>query len=225
MCFFFLFHTSSAFTFQRSEACAAYAVMVNRGDAVGVDEWRVLPIEKQMAFRIPISIMIDLAHLRARHPVITVSEYLRLHGLDPETESSRGSWERELYHSQANVFESNNTKMPSLFVIENEWYEPSGSTRVNFIPQAMKQRGNWERYLPSLSQETRGYWPSVLPTNVSRGLAIVANRTSGVLSWVRAKRVLMSSELEPEVNLDDDKAVEDVLNANGWEVLHTFFSP
>ena len=101
--------------------------MVNRGDAVGLDDWRELPIEQQMAFRIPISIMIDLPHLRAHHPVITVSEYLRLHGLDPEAESSRRSWERELYHSHPNVFESNKTKMPSLFVIENQWYEPSGS--------------------------------------------------------------------------------------------------
>jgi hypothetical protein len=198
--------------------------MVNRGDAVGSDEWRDLPIEKQMAFRIPISIMLDLPHLRARHPVITVSEYLRLHGLDPEGESSRGStgsWERESYHTHPNVFESNMTKTPSLFVIKNEWYGPSGSTRVDYIPQAMKGRGNWERYSPSQSQETGGYWPSVEPTDVSRRLAI---DNSGVLDWDAAKSVLLSSKLEPEVDLDDDKVVEDILNANGWEVLHTFYS-
>ena len=60
--------------------------MVNRGDAVGSDEWRELPIEKQMAFRLPISIVVDLPHLRARYPVMTVSKYLHLHGMDPETE-------------------------------------------------------------------------------------------------------------------------------------------
>jgi hypothetical protein len=221
VCVFFGFTlpaASSQYIVERSEACADYAGMVNRGDAVGSDEWRVLPIEKQMAFRIPISIMIDLPHLRARHPVITVSEYLRLHGLDPEAESSRGSWERELYHARLNVFESNNSKTPSLFVIKNQWYDPSGSTRVDYIPQAMKERGNWERYSPSQSQETGGYWPFVVPTDVSRRLA------SGVLDWDAAKRVLLSSELEPEVDLDDDKVVEDILNANGWEVLHTFFS-
>jgi hypothetical protein len=195
--------------------------MVNRGDAVGSDEWRELPIEKQMAFRIPISIMIDLPHLRAHYPVITVSEYLRLHGLDPEAESSRGSWQRESYHTHSDVFESNKTKTPSLFVIENQWYDPSGSTRVDHIPQAMKERGNWERYLPSQSQDTSGYWPFVVPTEVSRRLA---NLYSGALDWDTAKRVLLSSELEPEVDLGDDKVVEDVLNANGWEVLHTFFS-
>ena len=195
--------------------------MVNRGDAVGSDEWRELPIEKQMAFRIPISIIIDLPHLRAHHPVITVSEYLRLHGQDPEGESSRGDWKRELYHSQPDVFEPNQSKTPSLFVIENRWYDSSGSTRVNYIPQVMKQRGNWERYSPSRNQESGGYWSFVVPTNVSRRLA---KEGSGILDWDAAKRVLSSSELEPEVDLDDDRVVEDVLNANGWEVLHTFLS-
>jgi hypothetical protein len=83
---------SSQRVIESSEVCADYAVMVNRGDAVGRDDWRALPVEKQMAFRIPISTMSDLPHLRARHPVITVLEYLCLHGLDPEAESSRGSW-------------------------------------------------------------------------------------------------------------------------------------
>ena len=224
VCFFFGFTppvASSQRVIESSEACADYAVMVNRGDALGSDEWRELPIEKQMAFRIPISIMFDLPHLRAHHPIITVSEYLRLHGLDPEGESIRGHWQRESYHAHPNVFESNKTKMPSLFVIKNKWYDPSGSTRVNYIPQAMKERGHWEPYSPSQSQETGGYWPFVVPTNLSRRLA---NVSSGILDWDAAKRVLSSSELEPELNLDDDKVVEDILNANGWEVLHTFFS-
>ena len=215
---------SSQRVIESSEACADYAVMVNRGDALGSDEWRELPIEKQMAFRIPISIMFDLPRLRAHHPVITVSEYLRLHGQDPEAESSQGSWQSELYHSHPNVFESNKTKTPSLFVIENQWYEPSGSNRVDFIPQAMKERGNWERYSPSQSQESGGYWPSVEPTEISERLTNALRDFPAVLDWDTAKGILGTSELESEVDLDDDKAVEDVLNANGWEVLHTFFS-
>ena len=195
--------------------------MVNRGDATGSDEWRELPLEKQMAFRIPISIMIDLPRLRAHYPVITVSEYLRLHGLDPEAESSNGHWERDSYHAYPNVFEPNKTKTPSLFVIKNQWYDPQGSTRVDHIPQGMKERGNWERYSPSQGQETGGYWPSVAPTDLSKRLT---NANSEVLDWDAAKRVLLSSELEPEVDLDDDMVVENVLNTNGWEVLHTFFS-
>ena len=225
ICMRFLYFTSPAASLKRvieySEACADYTVMVNRGDAVGLDEWRELPIEQQMAFRIPISIMIDLPHLRAHYPVITVSEYLRLHGLDPEAESSSGSWQRESYHTHFNVLGSNKTKTPSLFVIKNEWYDPSGSTRVDYIPQAMKERGNWEPHSPSQNQESGGYWPFAEPTDVSKRLE---SRNSGVLDLDAAKRVLMSSKLEPEVDLDDDMVVEDVLNANGWEVLHTFFS-
>jgi hypothetical protein len=228
MCIF-LFHTFCSFiaierNLESSEACADYAVMVNRGDAVGSDDWRVLPMEKQMGFRIPISIMVDLPHLRAHHPVVTVSEYLLLHGLDPEAESSRGSWERKSYHTHSSVFEPNKTKTPSLFVIENQWYEPSGSNRVNYIPQAMKERGDWEHYSPSQSQESGGYWPSVEPTIISEQLRNALHGSPAVLDWDAAKRILETSKLEPEIDLDDEKAVEDLLNANGWEVLHTFFS-
>ncbi len=215
---------SSQRVVEDSEACADYAVMVNRGDAVGVDDWRELPIEQQMAFRIPISVMVDLPHLRSRHPVITVSEYLRLHGLDPEIESSRGNWQKELYQSHPSAFESNKTKTPSLFVIENQWYEPSGYNRVDYIPQAMKERGNWEPYPPSQRQEMGGYWPSSEPTEISKRLSDVLRDFPAVLDWDTAKPILRSSEFESEVDLDNDKAVEDLLNANGWEVLYTFFS-
>ena len=227
MCIFCFPHhvaSSQRRVIENSEACADYAVMVNRGDALGLDAWRVLPIEKQMAFRIPISIMIDLPHLRARHPVITVSEYLLLHGQDPEAESSRGSWQKESYHTHTNVFESNKTKTPSLFVIENEWYEPSGSNRVDYIPQAMKERGNWERYSTPQRQESGGSWPSVQPTEISERLTGALPHEPLVLDWDATKRTLETFELEPEIDLDDDKAIEDVLNANGWEILHTFFS-
>lgn len=39
-----------------SDVCAAFAPMVNRGDAIGWGEWRNLPIEKQMGWRIPIEV-------------------------------------------------------------------------------------------------------------------------------------------------------------------------
>jgi hypothetical protein len=196
--------------------------MINRGEAVGSDEWRNLPIDKQMAFHIPISIMLDLPLLRARHPVITLSEYLRLHGLDPEIEASNGQWQKE-----HDVFESNRTKTPSLFVVENHLYMPEGTTRVDYIPQAMKDRGNWQPHSMSGSQETAGYWPLVdlvVPTDISTRLAEVT-QMQGVMDWDTVKLTLgEASELVPEVDLDDDKALEEVLNANGWEVVHTFMT-
>ena len=191
-----------------STVCSDYATMVNKGDATGRDEWRELPIEQQMGFRIPISVMMDLPRFRERGSVITASEYLRLHGQDPEVESTDGLWPRELYHSQVNVFESDRAKTPSLFVIENHWYDPPGTIRVDHIPQEMKGREN------SRSGEE--------PTGISKLLWRKTGFKNATIEWEPAKRILRISELEPEVDLDDDAVVERILNDNGWEVLHTF---
>ena len=207
--------------------------MVNRGDAVNSDEWRELPIEQQMGFRIPISAVVNMTNLRNRQPVITVSEYLRIHGQDPERESSNGSWFRERYHTRPNVFEADKTKTPSLFIIENHWYDPTGTTRVDFIPEAMKRRGNLNRQPgPDNHNASAEYWPTVEPTELSKDLAeSMLSRGSSpgwdtiknVLDWDTAKNVLMtSSNVIEDVNLDDDDVVEELLSAHGWEVLHTF---
>jgi hypothetical protein len=175
---------------------------------MGRDEWRKLPIEQQMGFRIPISIMLDLPRLRKRYPVILASEYVRLHGLSPDEESTSGVWPRESYHTQANVFESNQTKTPSLFVIENHLYDPAGTNRVDYIPEEMKNRRN------SSSEQ--------LPSKISKALWNRAKERSFVADWETTKNVLSHSGLDPEVDLDDDAVVEGILNDNGWEVLYTF---
>lgn len=197
--------------------------MVNKGDAIGWDEWRDLPIEQQMAFRLPISYMVNITHLRGRHPVITVSEYLRLHGQVPESESSSGFWPREAYHIRPNVFETNKTKTPSLFIIENHWYDPTGTNRVDYIPEAMKRRGNLERLPgPENYDANDEYWPPLESTELSDQLTAALPEGRFVLDWNAAKNVLVSSDLGNLVNFDDDRVVEDLLNAHGWEVLHTF---
>jgi hypothetical protein len=205
-----------------STVCADYATMVNKGDAIGWDEWRGLSIEQQMGFRIPISLMIDLARIRERHAVITASDYLRLHGRGPEEESINGYWLRDWYHTHANMFEPDKSKLPSLFVIENHWYDPQGVNRVDYIPLAMKKRGKWIRYSNSESPETGGYWSPVEPTDVSTRLTSAMLEGKAIMDWNTAKYVLASAELGGEVNFEDDEAVEGVLNAHGWEVLHTF---
>jgi len=205
--------------------CADYATMVNKGDAVNSEEWRELPIEQQMGFRIPISAVVNITHLRNRQPVITASEYLRLHGQDPESESSSGYWFREWYHTHPNIFEANKTKTPSLFIIENHWYEPAGMTRVDYIPEAMKRRGNLDRQPgPDNLHGSAEYWPTVEPTELSIDLAeAMLSRDSSSLDWDTAKSVLANfSDLIGDVNLDDDEVVEWLLNVHGWEVLHTF---
>ena len=122
-----------------------------------------------MAFRIPISVMVNMTHLRSQHSVITASEYLHLHGLDPGFESGNGIWLRDRYHVHPSVFETNKTKTPSLFIIENHWYDPVGINRVNYITEAMKLRGNLERHLSSETYNCSAeYWPPLEPTELSR---------------------------------------------------------
>ncbi|KAH8991482.1 hypothetical protein EDB86DRAFT_3046284 [Lactarius hatsudake] len=203
--------------------CADYATMVNKGDAIGSEEWRELPIEKQMGFRIPISVIVNMTHLRSRQPVITASEYLRLHGQDPESESSSGFWPRESYHTHPNVFETDKTKTPSLFIIENHWYQPRDTVRVNYIPEQMKKRGGLERHPgPDNYDASAEHWPPVEPTELSIKLAETAVDRGFPLDWDTVKDVLKSSDLIGDVNLDYDDDVEEFLNAHGWEVLYTF---
>ncbi|KAH9173184.1 hypothetical protein EDB89DRAFT_2095346 [Lactarius sanguifluus] len=203
--------------------CADYVTMVNKGDAIGSDEWREMPIEKQMGFRIPISAVVNITHLRSRQPVITASEYLRLHGQDPESESSSGFWPRESYHTHPNVFETNKTKTPSLFVIENHWYAPTGTVRVDYIPEEMKKRGGLERHpRPDNYDGSAEHWPPLEPTELSINLAETADGRGLPLNWDTAKYVLKGSHLTGDVNLDYDHVVDEVLNAHGWEVLYTF---
>ncbi|KAH8993698.1 hypothetical protein EDB92DRAFT_1979327 [Lactarius akahatsu] len=203
--------------------CANYATMVNKGDAIGSDEWREMPIEKQMGFRIPISVIVNITHLRSRQPVITASEYLRLHGQDPESESSSGVWPRQSYHTHPNVFETNKTKTPSLFVIENHWYAPTGIVRVDYIPEEMKKRGGLERHHgPDKYDGSAEHWPPLEPTELSTYLTETANGIGFPLDWYTAKYVLKNSHLIGDVNLDYDDVVDKVLNAHGWEVLYTF---
>ena len=207
-----------------SSVCADYTTMVNKGDAIGLEEWRELPYEQQMGFRIPITLMLDLPRLRGQYPIITASEYLRLHGQDPATESSSGFWSRDWYISNPNLFEPNKTKTPSQFIIENQWYDPVGSNRVDYIPQAMKSRGKWERYPESNITESTGYWPLEDPTDISNLLMSAIPEGRSVMDWDVAKGVLRESRVGLQVDINDDNVVEGVLHANGWEVLHTFES-
>ncbi|KAG8844180.1 hypothetical protein FRB96_003249 [Tulasnella sp. 330] len=95
--------------------------MVNRGDAIGWDEWRDLPMEKQMGWRVPMSMMLDLPHLRSKYNVILVEEYLRFHGMDPGKEWSNGAWHRTDYLAQ-NM---------TILVVKNQEYDPEGMVRVD----------------------------------------------------------------------------------------------
>src|SRR5258708_20412470 len=198
--------------------------MVKKGNRRGSEGCGELPYKQQMGVGIPTTLMFDLPRLRARHPIITASEYLRLHGQDPESESSSGFWLRDRYISSPNIFEPNKTRLPSQFIIENHWYDPSGTHRVDYIPEAMKIRGECEPYPePEIDEhENAGFWPPEEPTDISDLLTSALPEGRAILDWDVAKTLLRENTIGLEMDLNDDGPVERVLNDNGWEVLHTF---
>ncbi|KAH7930947.1 hypothetical protein BV22DRAFT_1077535 [Leucogyrophana mollusca] len=219
--------------------CADQAYMVNKGDAIGWDEWRKLPIEQQMGWRIPITEMLNLTQLRRAHPVVLVSDYLRYHGLPETTETSSGWWDRTAYHQapNANGVHDPEIKSPSLFVIENNWYDPDGITRVDELPEAVKIRGGW--LAGNQSEPQSGNWSELAKPKHQLLLetSLPAGKTSMEFEEARGALKVFSSlpftysDLEAsagkgeqpshlDINRDDD--FEKILNYNGWEVLHTF---
>jgi hypothetical protein len=182
-----------------SDVCAKYALMVNRNDATGEDTWRYLPIEKQMAWRIPIEVMLDIPRLRRRHNTITTSEYLILQGLDITRENSAGHWDPEYYHKGIDH--------PTLFVLQNDAYDPREKiARVDsWDPAAYKTRE-----INSVSREMAVKCDEKL-------IAKSTQRKRVVLSWKDASDVInhaMGHANETEVEL--------ALEAAGWVVLYTF---
>lgn len=199
--------------------------MVNRNDAVGSGEWRNLPPAQQMAFRIPISTMLNITLLRQTQPVILLSDYLRLHGLTPESEQSNGVWNREQYHSRANIITG---KKPTLFVVKNEWYDPSGTLRVDGLPHAIRERGKWTFAVGDDNMGPIGRWeePSDDVDVVAKCLDSTArDRGRGWLEWSEARRAVQGCEpslvLVADENLSD-RTLERLITNNGWEVVHTY---
>ena len=187
--------------------------MVNHGDAVGSEEWRKLPLEEQMAWRIPISVMLNMTLLRRTQPVITVSEYLQLHNISKDAEEGNGHWAPHKYHLNANVFDSTG-RTPSLYVIKNAWYDPWEINRVDMIPSYMRERGGWS------SEGGGGRWTITSKTSVYLDLEAALPDRPRVLSWDRARQVLQDKGHSSEIQTD--QAMEAFLNQNGWEVLLTY---
>ena len=193
--------------------------MVNKGDAIGWDEWRELPIEQQMAWQLPMSLMLNITRLREQHSVILLSDYLRLHGRPASDEKSNGAWHREDYHSTPNIFDN---KIPSQFVVQNSWYDPQGINRVDFIPPEMKVRGKYDERSSDESSGRRGGWPNDPETAVSRRLTAALPENKYYMDFAAAKSVLQDGDSGAVWDLSSDEKVIDLLEHNGWEVLYTF---
>jgi hypothetical protein len=191
--------------------------MVNRGDAVHSDEWRELPIEQQMAWQVPISVMFNLTHLQQSHAVITTADYLRLHNISMDLESTDGHWDVDTYH----VRDTGGDMGPSLHAIENEWYEPDGSVRVDYIPQDMRLRGGWSSEGGDASRDQVGSWTSLTTdSEIYHALTEALPGGRPLIDWDSARRIVEDGErVTPESSVEE---IGDVLRENGFEVLYTY---
>ncbi|KAL4073627.1 hypothetical protein J3A83DRAFT_4091128 [Scleroderma citrinum] len=197
--------------------CAAWASMVNRNDAVNSDEWRTLPIEQQMAWRIPISLMFNLSHIRETHSVVTVSEYLRLHNISDSVETGPGYWDVGSYHH----ISSSGEREPSLRVITNDWYDPGDIVRVDRIPDDMRGRGGWTPEGGDRSHARVGTWNTAVDTPLYHAL-MGALPSSGwpVLSWRDVRRIVQDDEHITSQSADEE--IREVLEENGFEAVYTY---
>ena len=191
--------------------------MVNRGDAVHSDEWRELPIEQQMAWQIPISVMFNLTHLQQSHAVITTADYLRLHNISIDLESTDGHWDVDTYH----VRDTRGDMWPSLHAIENGWYDPDDSVRVDYIPQDMRLRGGWSSEGGDVSRDQVGSWTN--PTTDSEIYHALTEALPGgrpLIGWGSVRIIVEDGErITPESSVEE---IGDVLRENGFEVLYTY---
>lgn len=194
--------------------------MINRGDAINSDEWRELPEEKQMGWKVPMSVMFNLTHLRRSQPVITVAEYLRLHDLSPDLELSNGQWDTQKYHQNPSVYDSQG-KPPSLYIIENGWYDPPYLNRVDRLPEEMKSRGKWDSRLGNLGRKEHGGWPKPSKTDAYLALDQELPKIGRpfVVEFDKARKILQNNGFR---SVTSDEGLTQVLNDNGWEVLHSF---
>jgi hypothetical protein len=167
--------------------------MVNRGDAIGWDEWRKLPIEKQMGWRIPIDLMIDLPHLQKTYNVLRMRDYLQLHNLPADKEWSNGAWHRQDYQA--------GTPKTTLHVIPNEDYDPKNVVRVD----SMAAFAHVDREAEKMSEESKRLFGTL--------------GDELVMDFDKAK---LSLEGSIWTKWGSEEAFEKHLADNGWATVHTW---
>lgn len=151
--------------------CAAFTTMVNRNDALGLEEWREMPIQQQMGFKVPIGIMLDLTHLRKTQSVVTVREYLLLHNLSTSLEWSTGHWHPVNYHKAEPPV--------SLRIVTNGEYDPKPLVRVDrLLPSSI--RGNESTELSQMLFERLGNQSAVMPMEVAKEVLSTKLNITGV---------------------------------------------
>ncbi|KAG9043074.1 hypothetical protein FS837_010058 [Tulasnella sp. UAMH 9824] len=186
------------------EFCAAFAPMVNRGKAVHSNAWDNLPAYQQIAYRIPIEIMLDIPHLRkVGHPVVLTSQFLRLSGIndpDLETTASDGHFEREKYLGAR----KDGSKM-TLFEVKLDDYDPKRVVRVDRSKALTEKFGRFAH--GDVGIASMKLWEKV-----------VAKEDHTMIKWEDARDAVKEHMRDPL----DDEELERVLGEMGWIVVHTW---
>ncbi|VDB91199.1 unnamed protein product [Peniophora sp. CBMAI 1063] len=201
------------------DVCAEFADMVNKNEAMNTGVWSDLPLEQQMGYRIPIPLMLNITAMRAVHPVVLVSDFLRLHDLPLDIEVGNGHWGREAYHTHAPIHGAP-LGAPDLYVVKNEWYD-EGFYRVDVLPEDMKRRGGWVSAAASVDGPT-GHWEERQENDVSLRMRESFDSWGHLLPWKDAIETLRVTSARDTHDLDNEEGVMAALHANGWEVLQTF---
>ncbi|KZV61938.1 hypothetical protein PENSPDRAFT_592125 [Peniophora sp. CONT] len=202
------------------DVCAEFVDMVNKNEAMDTGVWSDLPYEQQMGYRIPMPVMLNITAMRAVHPVILVSDYLRLHDLPLDIEVGNGHWGREAYHTKAPIHSGFLGAPPDLYVVKNERYD-EGFYRVDVLPEDMRSRGGWIAGAAT-DEGPGGHWENRTETEISSRLRESFNSWGNLLPWKDAVDTLRVTSAANDFDLDRDGGVMEALHANGWEVLQTF---
>ncbi|KAI0029476.1 hypothetical protein K488DRAFT_56240 [Vararia minispora EC-137] len=181
--------------------CSEHAEMVSMGTALGMPHWN-----KVDAWRIPLPLMLNITRMRAAHPVILVADYLRLHDLPADFEAGNGEWDRVRYPAE------------TLFVVENEAYDPRGTVRVDSLPDEVKARGNWTLNAKGVG----GAWMHAEESAVSRHLRHYVRPSTSTADYDIARNILKRTEFAEQYDLLSADGFAACLHENGWEILHTF---
>lgn len=249
--------------------------MVNRGRAMGSDQWDVLPLKQQMCVNhscsitfhtrrplptclsitnvpscrgwlIPISVMIDLEHLRSRQPVVTIAEYLKLQGLDPDIEKGNGEWDIDHYHthtpdplpsdsvpSENDEYPSREIVKPSVSVVKNDEYDPAGVVRVDYLPP---DHDSYQFSIDSLNAtQQEAYWRIYAGFSRWHSIGIDEARKhlvdAGLEVWRNPELggendgLLSDEEGKEESNKNREKDIEEartILKQYNLGIVHTF---
>lgn len=198
--------------------------MINRNDAIGIDEWKDLPLTEQMGWRVPMTEMLNITRLRKYQPVVLVEEFLRLHNLSASTEQNNGAWDRFVYHTGTYLFGEYPGRHPALFVIENNWLDPGEVHRVDKIPAHLKNSEHWDPEGGNRDKAQVGGWKDLDVSPIAAKLGAAIRDGKRLLEWKTAKWTL-ADDLQAVDPTMSDAALKTMLEDNGWHLMYTFSSP